>query len=208
MRRYMKPIVRHCLPALPARCRSRWHERPSPLPNRSQRNCSAPNRYRRQRLPARMAPISATAWKAASPSRSTGRTGRPCACRATGAGDIPRWVRIVERLSREAAQDGWPGLLVGDLSQPRGGPMLSGHASPPDRPRRRHLVHADAGPPSERGRTRERVGAVPAGRRSLHVDDRRWTRAHEAVLRRAASYPEVERHPGPPRHQEKALRTR
>jgi penicillin-insensitive murein DD-endopeptidase len=23
----------------------------------------------------------------------------------------------------------WPGLLVGDVSQPRGGPMLSGHAS-------------------------------------------------------------------------------
>ena len=24
---------------------------------------------------------------------------------------------------------GWPGLLVGDMSQPRGGPMLTGHAS-------------------------------------------------------------------------------
>ena len=27
------------------------------------------------------------------------------------------------------AEDGWNGLLVGDLSQPRGGPMTSGHAS-------------------------------------------------------------------------------
>ena len=26
-------------------------------------------------------------------------------------------------------QDGWPGLLVGDISQPRGGPMVNGHAS-------------------------------------------------------------------------------
>ena len=25
--------------------------------------------------------------------------------------------------------DGWPGLLLGDISQPRGGPMLTGHAS-------------------------------------------------------------------------------
>ncbi len=24
---------------------------------------------------------------------------------------------------------GWPGILVGDISQPRGGPMLTGHAS-------------------------------------------------------------------------------
>ena len=26
-------------------------------------------------------------------------------------------------------KDGWPGLLVGDMAQPRGGPMLTGHAS-------------------------------------------------------------------------------
>ena len=38
-------------------------------------------------------------------------------------------IKLIERLSREAAADGWPGLLLGDISQPRGGPMLSGHAS-------------------------------------------------------------------------------
>ena len=42
----------------------------------------------------------------------------------------PELVALVEKLAVEAkAHDGWPGLLVGDLSQPRGGPMLTGHAS-------------------------------------------------------------------------------
>ena len=42
----------------------------------------------------------------------------------------PKLVALVEKLAIEAKQhDGWPGLLVGDLSQPRGGPMLTGHAS-------------------------------------------------------------------------------
>src|SRR5690554_2598695 len=42
----------------------------------------------------------------------------------------PRLVALIERLATEAREhDGWPGLLVGDISQPRGGPMLTGHAS-------------------------------------------------------------------------------
>jgi penicillin-insensitive murein endopeptidase len=38
-------------------------------------------------------------------------------------------VEFIEELSKRAAQNGWPGLLIGDMSQPRGGPMLNGHAS-------------------------------------------------------------------------------
>ncbi|HJU33155.1 MAG TPA: penicillin-insensitive murein endopeptidase, partial [Hyphomicrobiaceae bacterium] len=39
----------------------------------------------------------------------------------------PKLVALVEKLAVEAkAHDGWSGLLVGDLSQPRGGPMLTG----------------------------------------------------------------------------------
>ena len=42
----------------------------------------------------------------------------------------PMLVELVKKLAIEAkAYDGWPGLLVGDLSQPRGGPMLTGHRS-------------------------------------------------------------------------------
>ena len=42
----------------------------------------------------------------------------------------PALIAYIEKLAADAKKlDGWPGLLVGDLSQPRGGPMLSGHAS-------------------------------------------------------------------------------
>src|SRR5262245_17234826 len=41
----------------------------------------------------------------------------------------PKMVELLERLSEKGAKVGWPGLLVGDMSQPRGGPMLTGHAS-------------------------------------------------------------------------------
>ena len=41
----------------------------------------------------------------------------------------PTMIKLIEKLSRDAVADGWPGLLLGDISQPRGGPMLTGHAS-------------------------------------------------------------------------------
>ena len=112
----------------------------------------------------------------------------------------PDLVSLVERLGRDAAaKDGWPGLLVGDLAQPRGGPMLSGHAS--------HQVGLDADiwltPMPDRtlsAREREDISATSMLKQdTLYVDDRVWTPAHARVLMRAASYPEVERifiHPG------------
>lgn len=111
----------------------------------------------------------------------------------------PDMISLIERLSRDATADGWPGLLVGDVSQPRGGPMLSGHAS--------HQIGLDADiwfqpMPSRRldASERENLEFVSMLRpNSLHVDDRKWTPAHAALLRRAASYRSVERilvHPG------------
>ena len=42
----------------------------------------------------------------------------------------PQLVKYLERFATEAQTiDGWPGLLIGDLAQPRGGPMLTGHKS-------------------------------------------------------------------------------
>ncbi|MDB5619554.1 penicillin-insensitive murein endopeptidase, partial [Tardiphaga sp.] len=42
----------------------------------------------------------------------------------------PQMIDLLERLSAKANKAaGWPGLLVGDMSQPRGGPMITGHAS-------------------------------------------------------------------------------
>jgi penicillin-insensitive murein endopeptidase len=95
--------------------------------------------------------------------------------------------------------DGWPGLLLGDISQPRGGPMLTGHAS--------HQIGLDADiwltPMPGRALSaveRENMSAVSViKKKGLTVDEKVWTPAHMRLLRRAASYPEVERilvHPG------------
>ena len=70
----------------------------------------------------------------------------------------PVMIKLVEKLSRAAAADGWPGLLIGDISQPRGGPMLTGSCLAPDRPRRRHLADTDARPPHDRPGARDHFG--------------------------------------------------
>src|SRR5262249_47033785 len=42
----------------------------------------------------------------------------------------PDTIALIKRLAAKAHKDaGWPGILVGDIGQPRGGPALSGHAS-------------------------------------------------------------------------------
>src|SRR6476620_138483 len=42
----------------------------------------------------------------------------------------PALIAFLERLADKAPKiSNWPGILVGDMSQPRGGPMLTGHAS-------------------------------------------------------------------------------
>ena len=42
----------------------------------------------------------------------------------------PIAIDFIQDLSAKAArQSGWNGLYIGDISQPRGGPMLTGHAS-------------------------------------------------------------------------------
>ena len=64
-------------------------------------------------------------------------------------------IAFIERLSRAARAAGWPGLYVGDISHPRGGPMVSSHRS--------HQIGLDADiwlsgagqPGAERGRTGE-----------------------------------------------------
>ena len=42
----------------------------------------------------------------------------------------PALVDFIERFAARVPQvSSWRGILVGDMSQPRGGPMLTGHAS-------------------------------------------------------------------------------
>lgn len=106
----------------------------------------------------------------------------------------PRLVAMIEKLASDArAKDGWPGLLVGDLSQPRGGPMVSSHAS--------HQVGLDVDiwltPMPKRTLTRderESMGAESVlSDDSLSVVREKWSDAHTNLIKRAASYPEVER---------------
>ena len=43
---------------------------------------------------------------------------------------MPELVSFLEKFGTEGRKAGdWPGLLIGDMSQPRGGPMATGHAS-------------------------------------------------------------------------------
>src|SRR5262249_42872255 len=83
----------------------------------------------------------------------------------------PTLVDFLERLSAKGAKVGWPGLLVGDMSQPRGGPMLTGHAS--------HQIglQPDAEPRVDARGARGDVGdhgglREPQGRRSESLDAR------------------------------------
>src|SRR5262245_17504509 len=106
----------------------------------------------------------------------------------------PELVALVEKLANDAkALDGWPGLLVGDLSQPRGGPMLSGHAS--------HQVGLDADiwltpMPDRRLSAQEREDLAATSMLAedkISVNPKLWTEAHVRLIKRAASYPTVER---------------
>ena len=105
----------------------------------------------------------------------------------------PDLVALVEKLATESKQfDGWNGLLVGDLAQPRGGPMLSGHAS--------HQVGLDADvwltQMPDRILTngeRENLEATLVVKDRKTIDKSVWTEAHARLIKRAASYPEVAR---------------
>src|ERR1700691_4811670 len=106
----------------------------------------------------------------------------------------PDMVAMLERLSAKAHEvAGWPGLLVGDMSQPRGGPMLTGHTS--------HQIGLDADvwltPMPERNLSREErelMSATMVVRDDrLDVDPKIWTHAHTELIRTAAEDPAVER---------------
>lgn len=105
----------------------------------------------------------------------------------------PVTVDYVQDLSRFAASlPGWEGLYVGDMSQPRGGPMLTGHAS--------HQSGLDIDiwmlPPERLNlsrQEREDISSISMRReRGAYTNDR-WTDAHMRLLRAAASDDRVAR---------------
>ena len=106
----------------------------------------------------------------------------------------PQLIGFLQRLAtRLPAVNGWPGLLVGDISQPRGGPMITGHAS--------HQIGLDADiwltPMPDRRLSRaerEEMSATNMVRGDwLDVDPARWTPQHTALIRAAAQEREVAR---------------
>jgi penicillin-insensitive murein endopeptidase len=106
---------------------------------------------------------------------------------------MPILVKTIERIARDAHRAGWSGLLVGDMSQPRGGPMKTGHAS--------HQIGLDADiwltpMPSHTLSRAERedmaaVNVVAADR--LDVNHSIWTSAHMALVKAAAAQADVTR---------------
>jgi penicillin-insensitive murein endopeptidase len=105
----------------------------------------------------------------------------------------PQLVSYIEKLSADAAKFGWPGLLIGDMAQPRGGPMSSGHAS--------HQIGLDVDVwytpmPDHVMSAQERETKAAASvliRGKLAIDPAKWSDADARLLKQAASYPEVVR---------------
>ena len=106
----------------------------------------------------------------------------------------PELVKFLERFAPLAAKaTGWKGVLVGDMAQPRGGPLPFGHLS--------HQIGLDVDiwfmpmPNHELSKKeREDISAsnlVAADK--LRVNPETWTPADVAFIRTAAVQPEVER---------------
>ena len=104
----------------------------------------------------------------------------------------PELIAFIEQLSEKAARSGWHGLLIGDMAQPRGGPMITGHTS--------HQIGLDADvwltPMPDRILTpqeREDISATSMLKDPFTVDPALWTPLHTKLIKRAASYPQVSR---------------
>ncbi len=104
----------------------------------------------------------------------------------------PVTIQFLQELSAEAKRLGWAGLYIGDISQPRGGPMTSGHAS--------HQIGMDADiwmlPPRRLNLSRaerESLSSIPVRSANQLTVTRNWTAAHHALLRAAALDARVDR---------------
>jgi penicillin-insensitive murein endopeptidase len=175
---------------------------PKPLPalaNPNDPSLAAKELFGRKPLPARLAPQSVGFYArgclaGGTPLPINGETWQVMRLSRNRNWGTPELVDLVERLSAKVRKTtGWPGLLVGDMSQPRGGPMFTGHAS--------HQIGLDADiwltpmpdhilSRSEREET-SAINMVAADR--LDINPKVWTPKHLSVIRAAAEAPEVER---------------
>jgi penicillin-insensitive murein endopeptidase len=105
----------------------------------------------------------------------------------------PVMIQFLMDLSQTAADIGYGrGLYIGDISQPRGGPMTSGHAS--------HQIGLDADiwmlPPRSLGLSeaeREEISSIPVRSADQRSVTENWSKVHHRLLKEAASDPRVDR---------------
>jgi len=105
----------------------------------------------------------------------------------------PEMVQFLMDLSVTARDIGFgKGLYIGDISQPRGGPMTSGHAS--------HQIGLDADiwmlPPRSLTLTeaeREEISSIPVRSADQRSVTENWTSVHRELMKQAALDPRVDR---------------
>ena len=104
----------------------------------------------------------------------------------------PVMIDVLKDLSVYATQVGWRGIYIGDIGQPRGGPMSSGHAS--------HQMGLDADiwqlPPPRLNLSRaerEKISSIPVRSADQRSVTENWTPSHRALMKAAASDPRVDR---------------
>jgi penicillin-insensitive murein endopeptidase len=204
MQRYTASLLTVLLLAAPhgALAQDRGTVDPKPLPPLAHPNdphVAAKQLFGRKAAPAKLAPRSigfyargCLAGGAALP--LTGQTWQVMRLSRNRNWGHPELISFLERLAAKVPKvAGWPGLLVGDIAQPRGGPMITGHAS--------HQIGLDADiwltpmPNHELSRKeREEMSAVLMVRRDrLDVDPKVWTHGHTQVIKAAAQDPRVVR---------------
>ncbi len=174
--RPLPPLAQPNAPSTPAKELFGRASEPAPLAARTigfySRGCLAGGRP---------LPVNGAAWQVMRLSRNR-NWGHPALLSF-----LEQFARKVPRISH------WPGILVGDMSQPRGGPMLSGHAS--------HQIGLDVDvwltpmPARELTRAeREEMSAINVVRTDrLDVDPAKWTPDHLQVIKAAALDPRVQR---------------
>ena len=105
----------------------------------------------------------------------------------------PTTIDFIHKLSAFAAkQPGWEGLYVGDISQPRGGPMLTGHRS--------HQIGLDIDiwmlPPKRLNLSqaeRESLSSISLRRSKGAFTNDNYTRQHHEIMKAAAKDPRTAR---------------
>lgn len=104
----------------------------------------------------------------------------------------PVAIDFIQDLSRYATTQGWRGLYIGDISQPRGGPMTSGHQS--------HQIGLDIDiwmKPADRlnlsRQRRENISSISVRSQDQRRLNGNWTRAHHEIIKRAAQDDRVDR---------------